>query len=309
MKIKTPHYGALPRRFRKPRVLILGCGDVGLRVLRLFGDRMRVVGVVRRAEAAQAVREAGGVPLLADLMTRSQGERQSARRLAGLAGPATRIIHSAPPAGQGLDDPLTRQAVAALARARHWTYLSTTGVYGDCGGALFDETRPPAPANARSRRRLAAEARLRAHAARSKRSVCILRVPGIYAQDRLPIARLTAASPALTVEDDVYTNHIHAQDLARIAFVCTWRGRGGRLYHACDNTPMRMGEYFDAVADAHGLARPPRLPREALRTQVSPMLYSFMSESRRLLNRRLLRELRIRLRYPSVQDFLANPAR
>ena len=133
----------------------------------------------------------------------------------------------------------------------------------------------------------------------------MLRVPGIYAGDRLPIERLQRGTPALVETDDVHTNHIHADDLAAIAFVALWRGRSQRTVHAVDDSAMRMGDYFDAVARTFGLPPPPRLPREALRAAVSPMLWSFMSESRRLDNRRLRRELRVRLRWPTVDAFLA----
>jgi len=303
VKTQRPHYRSLPRRFRRPSVIVLGCGDVGLRFAHAFAGRMRIVGVVRRAEARDAVRAAGAVPMLADL-----GDRASLRRLRGLA---PRVLHSAPPPAAGRDDPHTRNALAALSAARAWVYLSTTGVYGDCGGARFDETRAVAPRNERAVRRVAAEGRLRRHAARGAARTTVLRVPGIYAGDRLPLERLARGTPALIDADDVHTNHVHADDLARIAFVALWRGRSQRTVHAVDDSAMKMGEYFDAVARAHGLAPAPRLPRDALRAAVSPMLWSFMSESRRLDNRRLRRELRVRLRWPTVESFLAagSPAR
>lgn len=281
---------------------MLGCGDVGLRLARRFGDRFRIFGVVRRADAAAAVREAGAVPIVADLDERRNGGRSAFRRLASLA---SIVVHSAPPAAHGSDDPLTRRAIAAMHRARRWVYLSTSGVYGDCAGALVDESRPAAPRNDRAVRRVAAERALRDHAARSGARLTLLRVPGIYAAERLPIERLRRGTPALSPQDDVYTNHVHADDLAWIAVLAALRGAGGRTYHASDSSHLRMGDYFDAVADAFALPRPPRLPRSELQALVTPMLYSFMSESRRLSNRRLLQELRARLRYPTVQTFLA----
>jgi nucleoside-diphosphate-sugar epimerase len=303
VKTRSVHYRALPRRFRKTRLLVLGCGDVGLRLVRRFSDRFRIFGIVRRAESAPAVRAAGAVPVIADVNERRAGRRGAVARLAALA---TTVIHSAPPPASGEDDPLTRRAIAALHRAQRWVYLSTSGVYGDCAGARVDESRPVAPTSDRARRRVAAERRLRRHAAQAQKTVIVLRVPGIYAGDRLPIERLERGTPALDPRDDVYTNHVHAEDLAAIAVVAALRGAAGRTYHASDSSEMKMGEYFDAVADAFGLARPPRLPREQLRQAVSPMLYSFMSESRRLSNRRLLDELRVRLRYPSVAHYLAS---
>jgi nucleoside-diphosphate-sugar epimerase len=214
------------------------------------------------------------------------------------------VLHSAPPPAEGRDDPRTRRALAAMHRARTWVYLSTTGVYGDCGGARFDETRAVAPRNDRAVRRVAAERALRRRAARGAIRATVLRVPGIYAAERLPLERLQRGTPALVDADDVHTNHVHADDLARIAFAALLRGRSQRTVHAVDDSSMKMGEYFDAVARAYGLPPPPRLPREALRESVSPMLWSFMSESRRLDNRRLRRELRVRLRWPTVDAFL-----
>ncbi len=278
-------------------MIVLGCGDVGLRFAKRFGDRLNVYGVARSTGALDAVRAAGARPLRADL-----DDPRSLRRLAGLA---PRVLHSAPPPTAGPDDPRTRHAITALHAARIWVYLSTTGVYGDCGGARFDETRAVAPRNDRAVRRVAAERQLRRRAARGAVRATVLRVPGIYAGDRLPIDRLQRGTPALVEADDVYTNHIHADDLAAIAFVALWRGRSQRTLHAVDDSAMRMGDYFDAVARTFGLPPPPRLPREALLAAVSPMLWSFMSESRRLDNRRLRRELRVRLRWPTVDAFLA----
>jgi nucleoside-diphosphate-sugar epimerase len=183
-------------------------------------------------------------------------------------------------------------------------YASTTGVYGDCGGAWIDETRVQQPANARAKRRVSAERQLRRATARGVIAASIARIPGIYAGNRLPLARLEKRTPALIDADDVYTNHIHADDLAAILVRLATHGRPARVIHASDDTSLKMGEYFDVVADAFGLARPPRITRAEAEQQIEPTLLSFMRESRRLVNRRLKEELRVRLRYPSVDDFL-----
>jgi nucleoside-diphosphate-sugar epimerase len=185
-------------------------------------------------------------------------------------------------------------------------YISTSGVYGNCDGALVPETRPLNPQTARAVRRVDAEAQLRRWGKSHKVSVCILRAPGIYAIDRLPIERLEKAMPTLTPEEDSYTNHIHADDLARITLIGLTRAKRGRIYNAVDNCPMKMGDYFDLVADHYKLARPTRIPRaEALATLPATSL-SFMSESRRLSNTRLREELRIKLHYGSVNDALGS---
>ncbi|MDB5757243.1 MAG: NAD-dependent dehydratase [Burkholderia sp.] len=280
------------KKFGKPRLLLIGCGDVGMRLLPLLRDRFRVFAVTSQPGRHAELRAAGAVPLTADL--------DQPATLARLARLAAYIVHLAPPPAAGAIDTRTRNLAAILPEGATLVYVSTTGVYGDCGGASFDETRPVRPANPRAIRRVDAERTLRHWARRPGSRLAILRVPGIYAQDRLPLERLQKGTPALAHAEDVYTNHIHADDLARLIVLSLFRAAPSRIYHAVDDSEMRMGDYFDAVADAHGLPRPPRLPREQLREVVSPMMLSFMSESRRLQNRRIREELGMRLRYPTV---------
>ena len=277
--------------FKRPRLLLVGCGDVGMRLLPLLAGRFRVFAVTRDPERCAALRALGAVPVVADL--------DQPAALARLRGLAEHIVHLAPPQANGERDLRTRRLAALLPAGARLVYVSTTGVYGDCGGALVDETRTVAPKNGRARRRVDAEHTLRAWARRAGGRPAILRVPGIYARDRLPLQRLREGTPALRAEDDVYTNHIQADDLARIIALALRRGLPNRVYHAVDATRMKMGDYFDAVADAFRLPRPPRLARGELQARVSPVLLSFMSESRRLDNARL-RELGVRLRYPEV---------
>ena len=281
---------------KRPRLLLVGCGDVGMRLLPLLAGRYRVFAMTRDPGRCAELRAAGAVPIVADL--------DQPASLARLRGLAQRVVHLAPPRPEGERDVRTRHLAALLPEGARVVYVSTTGVYGDCGGALVTETRSVAPKNARARRRVDAERVLRAWARRNGGQLSILRVPGIYAAERLPLKRLREGTPALRPEDDVYTNHIQADDLARIIVQALRRALPNRVYHAVDGTRLKMGDYFDAVADAWGLPRPPRLAREALRAQVSPVLLSFMSESRRLDNARL-RELGVRLRYPDVAAALA----
>ncbi|MGJ9419493.1 sugar nucleotide-binding protein [Massilia sp. CMS3.1] len=284
-------------RLGRPRLLLIGCGDVGMRLLPLLCARFRIFAVTRDPDHAAAIRAAGAVPILADL------DRPAS--LARLRGLAPYVVHLAPPRPEGALDLRTRNVTAILPAGAHLVYVSTSGVYGDCGGALIDETRTVAPKNARAARRVDAERVLRAWANRTGGSAAILRVPGIYARERLPLKRLREGTPALRAEDDVYTNHIQADDLARIVALALFRARPGRVYHATDDTRLKMADYFDAVADALGLQRAPRLPRADLRQVVSPVLMSYMSESRRLDNTRMRRELGVRLRYPDVGQALA----
>lgn len=283
-------------RFRRPRLLIVGCGDVGMRLLALVRDRWRVFALTSQPERCAELRAAGAVPVVADL--------DRPETLARLAGLANWVVHLAPPQPQGEQDRRTRALAAILPEGGRLVYVSTSGVYGDCKGALVDETRPVAPRNGRAMRRVDAERFLRRWALYARARVSILRVPGIYAADRLPLKRLREGTPALCEADDVYTNHIHADDLARTVFHALMRGGAQRVYHAVDDTCMKMADYFDAVADAYGLSRPPRLERAALERSVNPVLLSFMSESRRLRNTRLKRELGVRLVYRDVKQAL-----
>lgn len=280
-----------------PRVLILGCGDVGLRLVPLLLPRYRVLAVTSNPDRRAELRAAGAVPIVADL--------DAPLTLGRLARLAPTIVHLAPPQSEGRIDRRTRNLAAILPEGARLVYVSTTGVYGDCAGASFDETRSVRPQNARAVRRVDAETVLRAWARRRHGKLSILRVPGIYAADRLPLERLHKGLPALVAQEDVHTNHIHADDLARICLAAMRLGAPNRVYHAVDDTDLKMGDYFDAVADAAALPRPPRLPRSELERSVSPMMLSFMSESRRLHNARIKDELGVRLRYPDVQSLLA----
>jgi len=284
------------QKFKLPRLLIVGCGDVGMRLLPLLRPYFRVFATTSQPSRCAELRALGAVPLVVDL-----DQPATLRRLAGLA---SRVVHLAPPPAEGALDRRTRNLTAILPEHARLVYVSTTGVYGDCGGVLFDESRPVAPSNARAVRRVDAEQVLRGWARRAGGHLSILRVPGIYAADRLPLKRLQAGTPALIEADDVYTNHIHADDLAAIIARALFRGLPNRVYHAVDDSDMKMAAYFDAVADAHQLPRPPRLPRAELRQAVTPALLSFMSESRRLSNGRIKRELGVRLRYATVAQLL-----
>ena len=284
-------------------LLIVGCGDIGLRVARLVATRWRVLALTSSPGRVAALRAAGIRPLRGDL--------DDPASLARLAGLADAVLHLAPPAAVGASDLRTAHLVAALARSqrlRRIVYASTTGVYGDRGGARTSETAPARPATERARRRLDAEDRLRRFGRARSALVSVLRVPGIYALDRAggdPRERVARGTPVLAAADDVYTGHIHADDLARACVAALHRGRPQRVVNVVDDSDLRMGDYFDFVADRFGLARPPRLARADAAMQLSPLQMSFLAESRRLVNTRLKRELRLVLRHPSVADGLA----
>ena len=308
--------GALPARFRRERVLIVGYGDIGRRIARrLLGDTsarqpIGVLALSRDETRMPGLRMQALHPLWGDL-----DQPKSLRRLAGVA---TRVLYLAPPAnlGEGDDgwkrDDRSSALLMALRRSRvprSLVYASTSGVYGDCRDQWVDETRSPAPTTARAWRRVHAEQGMRSAGRQGLQGirVSILRIPGIYAPDReggTPRGRLLRGTAVLQPEDDVYTNHIHAEDLARACLKALWRGRPQRIYHASDDSQLKMGDYFDLAADLYGLPRPPRISREQAAADLPATLLSFMSESRRLRNQRLKLELGLKLIYPTVEQGL-----
>lgn len=281
------------------RLLIIGCGDIALRTAPLLRQRYRLFGLLRDLVRADELRAAGITPVIGDL-----DDRARLRRIAGLADT---VLHLAPPPNAGDSDLRTRHLLAALSQGalpKRLIYISTSGVYGDCGGAYVDETWPVHPMSARALRRINAERQIRRWAQRNGVQASILRVSGIYAAERLPLERIRSGTPALDAAEDGYTNHIHADDLARIIVAALLHGKPNRVYHASDDGEMKMGDYFDVVADAYHLPRPPRISRAEAQRVLSESLLSFVNESRRLVNGRMKRELGVRLRYPTVKEFL-----
>jgi nucleoside-diphosphate-sugar epimerase len=282
----------------QPRALIIGCGDVGMRLLPILVKTHKVYVLTTQDSKKSLLRSMGAVPLVGNL-----DQWQTLKKIAHLA---PYVIHLAPPNQEGPKDLRTRNLLRALSQGgetQRLIYVSTSGVYGDCKGDFVSETRTLAPTNPRGQRRMDAEQQLRAWAIHHRVQVSILRVPGIYAGNRLPIERLKAGTPALKHEEDVFTNHIHADDLARIIIYAFYRGSPQRVLNASDSSWLKMGEYFDLVAKNFGLPSPQRLTFEELRTQVSSQMLSFMKESRRLQNERLM-ELGFHFLYPTVEDFL-----
>jgi nucleoside-diphosphate-sugar epimerase len=287
---------------------------VGLRVARALQHRAKVIALTSSPERMDLLRAQGIVPMVGDL--------DIPRTLSRLSGLASYIVHMAPPPSEGKlptqqgaknqwwRDPRTQNLLLALRQrsAPHsLVYGSTSGVYGDCGGAWVNETRAVQPHTPRAQRRVDAERQVRHYSRASGVRASLLRIPGIYAADRdggTPRARLIKGTPVLRSEDDVYTNHIHADDLARATMVALWRGKSQRAYNISDDSQLKMGDYFDAAADLYNLPRPPRVARGAAHEQLPLVLLSFMSESRRLDNSRMKNELRLTLRYGDVRTGL-----
>jgi nucleoside-diphosphate-sugar epimerase len=301
---RAPGWAAL--RLRRPRLAVVGCGDVGRRIVARLSARLPVLATHRAWEQAASLRALGARPMHLDLdgSAPPAGARRREQRARARLRSADTVFALFPPPPHGRGDPRARRLAHLLAgapRSQRLVYVSTSGVYGDRGGAWLNEATPPSPSNDRAWRRLAAEQSLRSAPLHAR----VLRVPGIYDAARLPLERLRSGLPAPAAGEDGYTNHIHADDLARALLAAMARGAPRRIYHAADDLPLTVGAYLDCVADHHGLPRPPRAGGRELAGALGEARMSFLRESRRLDNGRLKHELRLRLNWPSVPAFLA----
>ncbi|MBK1731169.1 SDR family oxidoreductase [Thiococcus pfennigii] len=285
---------------RDPAVLILGCGYLGRRLARHYLDRGTAVLGVVASEASRRALSDEGIPALAiDLAADDLGRLPLAGRS---------LFHLAPPPGQGVEDRVTRRLVAACARQGHprrLVYISTTGVYGDCGGAWVDETWPVRPSAERAQRRWDAEQTLRQWRQASGETLVILRVAGIYGPERLPLERIRQGLPLVCESQAPFSNRIHVDDLVQACVAAMERGADGEVYNVCDDRPSTMTDYFFQIADAAGLPRPPEIPISEMAGQLSAGMQSYMRESRRLSNRKLRTALGVELAYPTLEDGLA----
>ncbi len=277
-------------------ILIIGCGDIGRRVAALVMDQgARVSALIRTPEKAAVLRERGIATVVANL--------DLPDTLTGLPTKGATLFYFAPPPGGGHLDTRVRNFCASIAPGEEpakVVYMSTSGVYGPSGDELVTEETPPDPQTARGKRRLDAEQVFTAWGKERGVPVVILRVTGIYGPGRLPVSQLTSGQPVLREEEASYTNRIHADDLAQVCLAAAERGEDGDIFNVSDGHPGTMTEYFNAAADLLGLPRPPQVSREEARRVMTPLMLSYIEESRRLDNRRMLEKLGVRLRYPDL---------
>jgi nucleoside-diphosphate-sugar epimerase len=280
-------------------VSVIGCGDIGSRVAReCLAQGKRVSGWVRTRASLERLEGLGISAVQADL-------DDAKAALPELQG--QRVYYFAPPPAGGQVDTRVARLLAHCRETgspRRLIYLSTTGVYGDCRGEWVDETRPVAPQVDRARRRLDAERRWRQWSESTGGELVLLRVAGIYGPGKLPVKRLQSGQPMVSEAESPITNHIHSLDLVRICLAAMQRGGNGEVYNVSDGHPGSMTGYFNQVADFLHLPRPPIISRAEAEQRLSPGMLSYLGESRRLRNRKMLAQLQIALRYPTLAEGL-----
>jgi nucleoside-diphosphate-sugar epimerase len=280
--------------------LIIGCGDIGRRVAKIaMAEGNQVTALARSPGKAESLRQMGLETVLGDL--------DGTGPITGLPTRRAVVFYFAPPPGGGVVDPRIRVFCGSVEPGEEpekVVYLSTSGVYGDCGGATVTEETPVNPQTDRARRRLDAETILRNWATHRGVATVVLRVTGIYGPGRLPLDRIQKGHPVLREEEAPFTNRIHADDLARVCLAAVEKGEDGDIFNVSDGRSGTMTEYFNAVADAVGLPRPPQVGMEEARRVMNPLMLSYLTESRRMDNRRMLEKLGIGLMYPDLESGL-----
>jgi nucleoside-diphosphate-sugar epimerase len=279
--------------------LIVGCGYLGRAVASAYLEQgLSVTGLVRSPESADKLRALGARAAVADL---------DASPLPDLPLESADLFNFCPPPAAGDEDSRVQRLIEEFSRQgdpRRIVHLSTTGVYGDCGGQWVDETRPVGPVVARAKRRMDGESRLREWRERSGGELVILRVAGIYGPGKLPLERLRQGLPLIRESEAPFSNRIHVADLVRVCVAAMERGGDGEIYNVSDGHPTTMTDYFNRLADTVGLPRPPLISLAEGEQQLSAGMMSYMRESRRLDNRKMLRELGVKLQYPTLAQGL-----
>lgn len=272
----------------QPPVLIIGCGYTGRRLgTRLAAEGASVRGLVAHAASAAPLESLGIAPQVENL-----DSDEGRIRVDG-----TLVYYCAPPPREGDTDPrLARTLTRLSGRPRRIVYLSTTGVYGDRNGAWVDETSQTAPANARSRRRVDAEAQIRAYASANGCEWVILRVAGIYGPDRLPLERLRAGDPVLRDADSGFSNRIYVDDLVT---VCERAGdsaaAANEIFNVADGVPTTSAAFSRELARQAALPAPREIDWAMMQAEASAMRHSFLAESKRVNADKLQRLLGVSL--------------
>ena len=273
-------------------ISIIGCGYTGRCLAeRWMTSGARVRGFAVRTESLRSIEAAGAQAQRLDLDS----------PIAPLDFAGHLVYYTVPPAPQNGDPRLARFLAAIEGRPTRLIYLSTTGVYGDQAGAKVDEDTPIAPRTDRAKRRAVAELAVRSWAEQQGISWCVLRVAGIYGPGRLPLDRLRRGVPAIVPHEAKPTNRIHVTDLVT---VCVAAGcsiaADRRIYNVSDGSEHTLTDYLQHVARIAQLPSPPLISRAEAERTATASSWSFLAESRRAHNGRMLRELHIQLEYGDI---------
>lgn len=281
-------------------VVIIGCGDIGRRVgAELIAQGKSVLAVARSQENLERLGRENFTTLRGDFDDPAQTPQVPLH--------GAQVFYLMPPQGGGKSDYRMMNFCRSLSADNcpdKLVYISTSGVYGDCGGEVVTEKTPLNPQTARAQRRASAEAQLCEQAERLGFALVILRVTGIYGPGRLPVARIMQGHPVLKPEEAPFTNRIHALDLVRICLAAMQKGEGGDLFNVSDGQQSTMSEYFIAVADLHDLPRPRQIGMVEAEKEMNPLMLSYLKESRRMDNSKMLQKLEIELLYPTLAEGL-----
>lgn len=283
-------------------ILIIGCGDIGKRVAKCWQKSgYTVYGATRQESRLDELAQLDIKPCKLDL--------DKVTNSPTLPSKDALLYYFAPPPARGTEDTRLQQFLTNIDRnelPKQFIYISTSGVYGNQNGKLINEAEPPNPMVDRAKRRYHAEQQLQQWSKETKVPVTILRVGGIYGPGRLPLQRLKDQIPMLHENLSPQTNRIHADDLAQVCFAAATKKAQGEIYNVSDGTNSNMTEYFNTIADFAGLPRPPLVGWDEAEKTISKGMLSYLKESRRMDNSKMMQELEIKLLYPTLKDGLKN---
>lgn len=284
-----------------PKIFIAGCGYIGERIARISRESgAEVTCMVRSPEHGSRLETTGFHTVVTAL------DDATAVPVFDLADSV--LYYLVPPPGGGITDSRARNFISHISgtgKPARVIYMSATSVYGEAGGTVVTEESPAVPDSAMGKRRLDAENAFRDYGAAGNIPVVILRVSGIYGPGRLPLMQINQGQPLLNENESGPSNRIHADDLTAVCVAAAERGRDGEIFNISDGHPSSMTSYFNACADALGLPRQPQVSMAEARQVMSPLMFSYVSQSRIIDNSRMLERLNISLRYENLDAGLA----
>ncbi|SCZ09873.1 SDR family oxidoreductase [Microvirga guangxiensis] len=252
-----------------------------------------VAGTVREHDKAQRLRQQG---ISAYALSQDDADLGSDLRRADA------ILVSVPPSGEG-DPVLSRFSDEIASSNAAWIgYLSTTGVYGDHGGAWIDETTPARPQSRSSVCRHAAEDAWLALGQQTGKAVQIFRLTGIYGPGRNAFVNLAQGTARRIVKLGQVFNRIHVDDIATTLSASLRKPRVGAIYNVSDDEPAPPQDVVAYAAQLAGVEPPPETAFEA--AEMSAAARSFYAENKRVSNGLIKDELGVRLLYPTYREGL-----